>query len=88
MENSLKRIVLRTKHFIASVDVDNRTWQLTGEFLHEVRTIPDNPWGSDLLREEIQELCDLEDTIRNMIGIKTPVVEVKDGIHMHSVPEE
>ena len=75
MENSLKRIVLRTKHFIASVDVDNRTWQLTGEFLHEVRTIPDNPWGSDLLREEIQELRDLESAIRSMIGIKAPETE-------------
>ena len=45
MESSLKKIVLRTKHFIANVDIKNRTWQLTGEFLHEVRTIPDNPWG-------------------------------------------
>lgn len=88
MANSLERIHLRTKHFIATVDVQNRTWELNGNFPHEVRTIPDNPWGSDLLREEIQELRDLEDTIRNMIGIKTPVVEVKDGIHMHSVPEE
>ena len=88
MENSLEKTMLKTKHFIANVYIKNRTWQLIGEFPHEVRTIPDNPWGSELLREEIQELRDLDDTIRNMIGIKTPVVEVKDGIHMHSVPEE
>ena len=76
MASSLEKVTLRTKHFIASVDIQNRTWQLAGEFPHEVRTIPDNPWGSDLLREEIQELCDLENTIRNMIGIKAPAVEV------------
>ena len=87
MENSLKKIVLRTKHFIASVDVDNRTWQLTGEFLHEVRTIPDNPWGGDLLREEIQELYDLENAIRSMIGIKAPETEGTDGVRLHPVSE-
>lgn len=72
MATSLKKIVLKTKHFIASIDIQNRTWQLTGEFLHEVRTIPDNPWEGDILRPEIAELYDLEATIRSMFDVKAP----------------
>lgn len=87
MANSLERIHLRTKHFIATIDVQNRTWELNGSFPREIRVIADNPWSGDLLREEIQELYDLESTIRSMMEVRVPVTEAEDGVRMHPVPE-
>lgn len=87
MASSLEKVTLRTKHFIASVDIQNRTWQLTGEFPHEVRTIEDNPWEGNVLCSEIQELYDLENTIRGMMEIKAQGTEAEDGVRLHPVSE-
>lgn len=76
MATSLERVTLRTKHFVATIDTQNRTWELVGNFSHEVRVIEDNPWDGDLLRAEIQELYDLESTIRSMMEVRVPVAEV------------
>lgn len=87
MATSLERIHLRTKHFIAVVDVQNRTWELNGNFPREVRTIADNPWDGDLLRAENRELEDLERMIRSMMEVKAPATEANDGVRMHPVSE-
>lgn len=86
MANSLERVSLRTKHFIATIDVQNRTWELTGSFPHEVRTVADNPWEGTVLQNEIAELYDLEATIRSMFDVKKPEEE-SDGVQLHPVSE-
>lgn len=86
MANSLERVLLRTKHFVATIDVQNRTWELTGNFPHEVRTINNNPWKGDVLSPEITELYDLEATIRSMFDVKKPEEE-SDGVQLCDVLE-
>ena len=70
MVSTLNRVMLSTAHFVASIDIQNRTWTIAGSFPHEVRTVADNPWEGTILQNEIAELYDLEATIRSMFGVK------------------
>jgi hypothetical protein len=84
-KSSLERVSIRTKHFAATLNIPNRTWELAGSFPHEVRVVADDPWNNDVLRPEIEELYDLEATIRSMFDVKKP--EVEDGVQLHPVSE-
>lgn len=64
----INNVTINTRHFIASVDVQNRTFVIYGDFSDtEIMTLEDEGQKLFLFGDLIAELRDLEAMIRRML---------------------
>lgn len=78
----VENTTLHTKHFTVAIDRVNRTLTRYGDFSHtDVRQIPDNPFGADLLGDLIAELQDLQSDICLLVGLKEVTYDLTQISH-------